>query len=270
MKSIKNHLSLVVALLSILFSMQIFIVVERSIEAYKENLANNYSMVIVSQRKLSSTDIQEISSLISKIDELSPDNVITRLDNKMDAKNREFLKLTLPKFYKLGLDHYPTPYEITSLKKNLLKNKYITKVEDFAHTHDTTYKLLLLFKGVVSVFAVSIFIVTTLLIFKELRIWQFKHTERMNIMGLFGAPLWLRSAVLFRLSMADAVIASAFSFVIFSYTASNDWIQEQFDSIGIRVEIFNPVDDFILHLGVALTLSILLASFIVLGHKEEV
>jgi len=128
MKSIKNHLSLVVALLSILFSMQIFIVVERSIEAYKENLANNYSMVIVSQRKLSSTDIQEISSLISKIDELSPDNVITRLDNKMDAKNREFLKLTLPKFYKLGLDHYPTPYEITSLKKNLLKNKYITKV----------------------------------------------------------------------------------------------------------------------------------------------
>ena len=269
MKSIKNHLSLVVALLSILFSMQIFIVVERSIDAYKEKLASNYSVVIVSQKKLLDTEIKDINSLISKIDELSPDNVIERLDSKMDSKNREFLKLTLPKFYKLGLDHYPTPQEVSHLKEDLLKNKYVTKVEDFAHTHDTTYKLLLLFKGVVSVFAMSILIVTTLLIFKELRIWQFKHTERMSIMGLFGAPLWLRSAVLFRLSMVDAIIASALSFLLFFYAASSQWIKEQFDSIGISVVIFNLIDDFLLHLAVAITLSILLASFIVLGHKEE-
>lgn len=270
MKSIKNHLSLVIALLSILFSMQIFIIVDRSIEAYKENLASNYSVVIVSQQKLSDANILEINKMISQAQELSPDNVITRLNTGMDSKNIEFLKLTLPKFYKLSLEYYPTPQEIVELKKDLLQNKFITKVEDFAHTHDTTYKFLLLFKGVVSVFAFSVFIVTTLLIFKELRIWQFKHTERMSIMGLFGAPVWLRSAVLFRLSIVDALIASAFAFVLFSYIASSQWILEQFEYIGISVVVFDPLNDFILLLGVAISLSILLASLIVLGHKEEV
>ncbi len=270
MKSIKNHLSLVIALLSILFSMQIFIIVDRSIDAYKENLASNYSVVIVSQKTLSDTTLLEVNAMISEVDELSPDKVIKRLNTGMDSKNIEFLKLTLPKFYKLSLEHYPSPEEIIDLKKDLLKNKYITKVEDFAHTHDTTYKLLLLFKGVVTVFALSIFIVTTLLIFKELRIWQFKHSERMSIMGLFGAPVWLRSAVLFRLSMVDAIVASLLAFILFTYIASSEWILEQFDYIGISVVLFDPVSDFTMLLGVAITLSILLASLIVLGHKEEV
>ena len=57
MKSFKNHLSLVIALLSILFSIQIFIVVDRSIDAYKVNLANNYSVIVVSQKKLDNKTI---------------------------------------------------------------------------------------------------------------------------------------------------------------------------------------------------------------------
>jgi len=270
MKSIRNHLSLVIALLSILFSMQIFIIVDRSIDAYKENLANNYAVVIVSQKRLSDEVVLGINKLIASSGELTADSVIERLNSGMDEKNIEFLKLTLPKFYKLKLDHYPTPQEVITLKKDLLKNSSITKIEDFSHNHDTTYKLLLLFKGVVSVFALSIFVVTTLLIFKELRIWQFKHSERMSIMGLFGAPVWLRSAVLFRLSIVDAFIASIFAFGLFSYIATNAWILKQFESIDISVVIFNPIDDFVLLLGVAISLSILLASFIVLGHKEEV
>jgi cell division transport system permease protein len=47
MKSIKNHFSLVVALFSILFSIQMFILIDRSIDAYKENLAKNYSVIVV-------------------------------------------------------------------------------------------------------------------------------------------------------------------------------------------------------------------------------
>ncbi len=270
MKSIRNHLSLVIALLSILFSMQIFTVVDRSIEAYKEKLANSYSVIIVSQRRLSDKTILDINDIISDSSELTPDNVIKRLNSGMDEKNIQLLKLTLPKFYKLNLKYYPTPQEIKKLTSDLLASKNITKVEDYSRTHDTTYKLLLLFKRVVLVFAISIFIVTTLLIFKELRIWQFKHTERMSIMGLFGAPIWLRSAVLFRLSIVDALIASVLAFGLFAYLSSSEFILEQFNNIGISVVVFNPVGDFLVLLGVAITLSVLLASMIVLGHKEEV
>lgn len=270
MKSIKNHLSLVIALLSILFSMQVFVVADRSIDAYKETLAHKYSVVIVSQKTLQDEDIFDINDMVASVEELQPDAVIQRLNSGMSKKNMELLKVTLPKFYKLHLKYYPTPSEVKKLTKDLIQHSSIKKVEDFSHTHDTTYKLLLLFKGVVMVFALCIFVVTTLLIFKELRIWQFKHTERMSIMGLFGAPVWLRSAVLFRLAIVDAIIASVLAYAVFTYIALSPWILEQFTSIGIEIVIFDSVVDFIKLSMIAVGLSILLASMIVLGHKEEV
>jgi len=270
MKSFKNHLSLVIALLSILFAVQIFIIVDRSIEAYKENLAKNYSVIVVSKKSLDSSAILSINGIISGSSELSADSVIKRLNSGITAKNIKLLKLTLPKFYKLNLTHYPSPKQIEKLKQDLLKNRAITKVEDFSHNHDTTYKLLILFKNVVSLFSIVVFVVTTLLIFKELRIWQFKHSERMNIMGLFGAAVWLRSAVLFRLAIVDAIIASVLAFGLFIYISSSLWVQEQFKNIGINVLIYDVTNDSALLFGVAIVLSILLASLIVLGHKEEV
>ncbi len=270
MQSIKNHLSLVVALLSILFSIQIFTIVDRSIEAYKEKLAMNYSMVVVSQKNLKTKELRKQHKLISYLEKLSPDSIIKKLDTGMSAKNIDFLKLTLPKFYKIKLTHFPTPSELEKLKKSILQIKGVKKIESFETTHNTTYKLLLLFKTVISTFSFAMIVVTVLLIFKELRIWQFKHNERMNIMGLFGAPVWLRSAVLFRLSIVDAFIASILGFVMFSIISSNKWVLDQFKTIGIEVVIFDPIFDFLFLLVIAVIVSILLATFIVLGHKEEV
>jgi cell division transport system permease protein len=269
-KSIKNNLSLVIALLSIVFSMQVFIIVDRSIDAYKENLASNYSVIAVSQTRLSNRDIMGINKLISNVEELSPDSVIRRLNSDMQKKNIELLKLSLPKFYKISLAYYPSPEEVKKLTRSLLRNKSITKVENFSYNHNTTYKLLLLFKSVVSLFAFVVIVVTLILIFKELKIWQYKHNERMSIMGLFGAATWLRSAVLFRLAIVDALIASVLAFGIFLYISSSPWVLEQFSNIGISIVVFNPVEDFLIILGVSVSISILLASLIVLGHKEEV
>ncbi len=269
MKSVKNHLSLVIALLSILFSMQVYFIVERAIDAYKVTLSKNYSVIAVSKGELSPDQFIKINKIISSVKEISPDSVIKRLSSDMKSTNIELLKLTLPKFYKLSLAYYPSPEEVKRLRDDLLENNSITKVEDFSHNHDTVYKLLLLFKKVVSLFSGFVLIVTVLLIFKELRIWQYKHNERMSIMGLFGAALWLRSAVLFRLSIVDALIASVLSIGTFMYLSSYPWIIEQFKSIGIDVVIFNPVDDSLVIVGVAMSISIILASLIVLGHKEE-
>ena len=270
MKSFKNHLSLVIALLSILFSLQVFTIVDRAIDAYKENLAKNYSLVVVAQKKLDVQKLQKSYSIIKSVDTIEPDSVIKKLNKGISKKNVELLKVTLPKFYKLHLKYYPSPSELQGLTEALLKRAFVTKVETFSKTHDTTYKLLLLFKTVVTLFASTVILVTILLIFKELRIWQFKHNERMSIMGLFGAPVWLRSAVLFRLAIVDALIASALAFVLFTYIDSLPWVGEQFEHIGINVVIFDPIYDFLIMLGVSLSVSILLAIFIVLGHKEEV
>jgi len=270
MKSIKNHFSLVIALLSILFSMQIFIVVDRSIDAYKQNLANQYSVIAVSQKSISNEDLMSFDTLISEVEELEPDGVIKRLNKTMDVKNIELLKVTLPKFYKLHLKRFPTPQEVKILTKNLLANNGITKVEDFSRNHDTTYKMLLLFKNVISIFAITIIVVTTLLIFKELRIWQYQHSERMSIMGLFGAPVWLRSAVLFRLAITDAIVATFIVFILFTYLSQDSYILAKLLDIGVSVVIFDQINDSLVLLFTAISLSVFLASMIVLGHKEEV
>jgi cell division transport system permease protein len=270
MKSLKNHLSLVIALLSILFSIQAFIIVDRSIDAYKVSLANNYSVVIVSQKRVDEKALIKKNSIISEVVEISPDSVIKKLNSGITKKNIELLKLSLPKFYKLKLSYYPSPDEVNNLTKALLRNSSIVKVETFAKSHDTTYKLLLLFKTVITVFALSVGVVTILLIAKELKIWQFKHHERMSIMALFGAPTWLRSAVLFRLAIVDALIASLLAFALFSYISSTEWVSKELNNIGIDVVVFDPLQDFAIMLAVAMFLSILLASFIVIGHKEEV
>jgi cell division transport system permease protein len=269
-KSVKNHISLVVALVSILFSIQVFQIVDRAIEAYKVKLTKNYSLVIVSQNTLEAKEIKSKIPAVADVIVLSPDNVIKKLNTKISKNNEELLKATLPKFYKLKLATYPTPAEVKKIITKLLKISGVTKVESFAATHDTIYSLLLLFKTVISVLAFTILIVTVLLIFKELRIWQFKHNERMSIMSLFGAPTWLRSAVLFRLAIVDALIASALTFVIFTYIASSSWVSKQLHTIGIDIVIFDTFHDFFTTLSIAVILSVLLAAFIVLGHKEEV
>jgi len=270
MKSFKNHFSLIIALFSILLSIQIFMIVDRSIDAYRQNLANEHTVIAVSQKSLEKDTILGINDLISDSNELSADSVIKRLSSGMNQKNVELLKLSLPKFYKLSLSSYPTSGELKKLKRDLLNVKYITKVEEFSKSHDTTYKLLVLFKSVVGVFAVVVLIVTILLILKELRIWQYKHYERMSIMSLFGAASWLRSAVLFRLAIVDALIASFLAFATFVYLSISPYVLKQFEYVGIKVVVFDMLKDSLLLLATSLVISIFLVFLIILGHKEEV
>ena len=259
-----------IALLSILFSIQIFTIVERSIDAYKENLAKNYSLVVVSQKELKNDDVKKKIALVDHVENISPDGVIKKLNVGISKKNTELLKLTLPKFYKVKLHSYPSPDELEQVRKKLFSFQGVKKVETFENTHHRTYRLLLLFKTVVSVFALCVLIVTVLLIFKELKIWQFQHNERMSIMGLFGAPVWLRSAVLFRLAIVDALIATAFGFALFIYISNDIWVLTQFKDIGIDITIFDMGHDFLVMLATSMSIALLLATLIVLGHKEEV
>lgn len=269
MRSLKNHFSLIIALLSILFSIQTFVVIQRALDAYEKNLLQNYSVVIVSKNDIDKNEIMLMDSSIVDVDKLSPDSVIKRLNTGINSKNMELLKLTLPRFYQLKLSHYPSPEELNKLTENLLFNDAIMKVESFSKSHNTIYKLLFLFKNVILVFSLVVVIVTILLIFKELRIWQFNHSERMNVMGLFGAPIWLSSAVLFRLAIVDALISSFFAFLIFSYLSSKKFIVDEFINIGINIVIFDKVNDTLSLLGISIVVSIILAVMIVLGHKEE-
>ena len=270
MKSIKNHISLVLALTSILFAIQTLIVTHRALEAYEKNLKTNYSIVVVSDKVLNEKTLKSKSSLIESVEDIEVDDAIKRIDSSISKNNLELLKLSLPEFYKLTLSKYPTPSEIKQLKKQLKTLSGVKKIEDFKTSYDTSYKLLTLFGTVVTVFSVVVFVITSLLILKELRIWQYIHKDRMNIMGLFGAPKWLSSAVLFRLAIIDAVISSFLVFIAYAFIKNSDWLGEKLSTVGIDIEIFDFVNDFPILFVAAVLLSILLATAIAFSHKEEV
>jgi len=270
MKSLKNHFSLIAALFTILFTIQVYQILDRSISSYEENLRANYSIVVISNTAIEEASITSKFSLIRSIEEISPEKVIKRLEKEMDKTSLGLLRASLPKFYKLSLEHYPQPSEIEILSAQLLNMKQIKRVESFSQTHDQIYKLLLLYKGVTQIFAFAILIVTLLLIAKEMRIWQFQHQERMNIMALFGAPMMLRSAVLFRLAILDAIIAASLIIATFVLIINAGWVEPYFADINIHVTVFDFTTDSFMHFGIALGLSVLLALMLIANHKEEV
>ncbi len=270
MRSIRNHLSLIIALVSILFSIQFYVIIERAIDAYKYNLTQNYSMIVLSKKSLTPEEIIAFSPLVDRSSEISSQSVIDRFSADLKSSSVEMLKIMLPYFYEVSLKYYPSPNEIKSLKQSFLSDHRIIRVEDFSQSHDVIYKLLLLFKTVITIFSAVILVVTTLLIFKELKIWQYQHHERMSIMALFGAPLWLRSAILFRLAIVDAIISSAITVAVFVYFSSSEFVKDQLSSIGISILFYDLFGDTALLVASSLGASILLAMLIIIGHKEEV
>lgn len=269
MKSLKNHLSLIIALSTILFTLQSFIIVDRSLTTYEERLKNDYSLIIVAKSALEHETIAAIDGAIDSSEAISPDHILEEFRKEIHGKNLELLKTTLPKFYRIHLKHFPTPSEISRLSERLLNHPLISRVENFAENHDIVYKLLLLFKKVITLFALSIFAVTALLIIKELRIWQFQHSERMNIMALFGAPAWLRSAVLYRLAIVDALIASVAINGAFLLIVNNGWVDAELHAVGISVDLYRLTPDGVILSALALGISLILATLIAAGHREE-
>jgi cell division transport system permease protein len=128
---------------------------------------------------------------------------------------------------------------------------------------------MLLFKDVVQVFSIAIAAVTSLLILKEMRLWQFQHSDRMSIMALFGAPVWLRSAVLFRLAIVDAIIATVVLCLAFFVIGQYGWMDGLLQTVGIKIELFNFINDSIRSLLIALGVAIVLTLTIVIGNDEE-
>lgn len=269
MKSLKNHLSLIVALFTVLFSVQIYVAVDRTIAAYENRLKNDYSIIVVSNKILTPVEFKAMDTIIERSEPIPTDQVLQRLQGEMSKKNLELLKLTLPKFYRLYLNRFPSPDEIAKLQKRLQKNSSIERVEGYAQTHDTVYKLMLLFKDVVQIFSIAIAAVTSMLILKEMRLWQFQHAERMSIMALFGAPVWLRSAVLFRLAIVDAIIATVFMCIAFFMIEEYGWMDILLRTVGISIDLFDFLHDGVRSLIIALSVSIILTLTIVIGNDEE-
>jgi len=269
MKSLKNHLSVIVPLFVLLFSLQFTFLTNKIVENYSKKLTQDYSIVVVAPKLLSKEVVKSRVSGIKSIEEISSKKILDRLKGNISSKNISLLKVALPKFYSIKLESFPSVKEIERIKDKLLKSGLVTKVETFSKTHDKIYRMFQALKNTAFVFSVFILIISVLLMFKQMKIWLLEHRERMAIMTLFGAPFWMKSAVLYRLVIIDSFISTFLVGLVFLMFPNIDKINSFSQTMNIAIPQFDILKDSAVLLGVGLVFSLFIVSLVIRKMNRE-
>ena len=224
MKSIKDHIMFILPLVAILMGIEFFIVFDRVTNSYEQRLKENYSILVVARHKIDADVFHRIDKRIANIEVIKREDIAQKIAKGIGNISGNDLIKALPYFYALHLNSYLAEDDIKDIKRKLLRFSAIKRVETFGESHNTKYNLFLFIKTIFWVFATLMGIVSIFLLIKQMEVWQMAHMERMRIMEIFGAPMMLRSGVLFKMGLIDAFFATLISSIIF-YTLKN-WAPE--------------------------------------------
>ena len=256
MKSLKNHISLIIPLFAILFAVEFYLVIEKILNNYERYLSRDYSIVVVAQKPLSLEELRSYEPDIVKLKEVDSTLVINRLKQSGVEIDYKELKNFLPRFYKVYLSTFPSTDTLKRIKQELLKVDGIVRVETFTKTHEKIYNFLVFLKNISKFFLAIILVTSLMLVFKQIEIWNLEHSERMYIMALFGAPLWMRTAILIKLSIIDTIISTILVYLFYLYMLTSDYLK---DLLGLEQSVVTPKDIasdavwlFLLGLGISI------------------
>lgn len=269
MKSLRNHLSVIFPLFVLLFSLQFSFMSNKIVEDYATKLTNDYSIVVVAPKTLSQAVVQSRVSGIKSIEEISSKRILDRLKGNISSNNISLLKIALPKFYSIKLKSFPDISEIERIKQKLLKSGLVTKVETFSKTHDKIYRMFELLKNIAFIFSIFIVIISVLLMFKQMKIWFLEHKERMSIMTLFGAPFWMKSAILYRLVIVDSFISTFFVGLSFFFIPKLEEVSTFAKTMDVIIPKFDLLKDSGTLLGISLIFSLLTVSIVLRKMNKE-
>ena len=268
MKSLNSHISVIISLFVLLFSLQFYIFVKNIIDNYETNISNSYSIVIVSKKDITQKTLEKKVSSVKSLEKLSSQSIVNRLKESLSNENLKEFKIKLPKFYKLVLDKLPNDRELSSIKSKILKVDGVYKVEAFSKTYSQIYKLLVMSKNILAIMTIMIAIIGFLLINKQIKIWKFEHKRRISVMTLFGAPFWMKSMSLYRLVFIDSLIASLMVALIFYFAPSLQIVQKFANEIGLEFSSFSFLLQFGVMFFVSLVGTIISVTVVVLEKKN--
>ncbi len=269
MKSIKNHLSFIIPLFILLFSIQFSYMLDNGVKAYEEKLAGEYAIVVVSKTPLDKVLIKQKFPQITAVEEIKKDRYIDRLKGDMSKADLVYLKATLPRFYSLKLTKLPEKEELQRIASALKQLKNVQKVETFKKTFNKFHQFLRLSKSASYIFTVFIFIISFLLIIKQMEIWSLQHRQRMYIMGLFGAPYWMKSASLYRSVIIDAIFSGILVGIVFLLLPDFVNFAKLKENLGIDLQNFDFLPDTAWLIMISLFISLISVTTIILRQKDS-
>lgn len=267
MKFIKNHLMFIFPLMAILMGIEFYLVFDRTTDTYEKGLKEGYSMLVVTEKPIDANEFQTLSTHIGKIQKLERDAIVSKIANGVNQENQKKILKSLPHFYNVHLDAYVSVGELTKIKNDLESNKWIKKVETFGSSYQSNYRLFSFIKFILKVFIAFMTVVSLFLIMKQMEIWKYAHKERMQIMEIFGAPLMLRSGVLFKIAIVDAIFATMIVSGVFFYLKFHWAVNSGIDMMVKNKDYLFQMTDIGILLGFALTIVIIAVYSVVYSSK---
>jgi cell division transport system permease protein len=261
MNSLKSHISLILALVSILLSIFLYITFSKILQKYQQNIVNNYSIAIVSDKPIKKLNIPEIE----KIEPINIDNYVEKL--KQNFPNINFKNINFPYFYSIKLKTLPNPTRLKQIENHLSNLPFIKRVLTYRSTQTKIYNLLFLLKIISNTFMIIVGILGFLLIIKQLEVWKFEHSERMYIMELFGAPFWFKGAALFKIAFIDSFISFLITAGMIYYIIHSSIFNEIIKDLSIDFSI-NYSDILLKLFLVSLIISIFSSIIVIIGRKQ--
>ena len=267
MKFIKNHLMFILPLMAILLGVEFYLVFERTTNSYEKNLTEGYSMLVVTKKPVKLEAFKRLNEHINTSTQIKRSNIISEVAKGISKSNSEAILKVLPYFYNLSLDSYLHTDELSKIKVDLETDNNIKKVETFGSSYNSSYRLFAFIKLTLKVFIIFMGVVSLFLIIKQMEIWKYAHKERMQVMEIFGAPMMLRSGVLFRVAFVDAIFATMFVSAIFFYIKFHWAAQSGIDIMVQNQEELFQVADIGILFGSAIAIVIIAVYSVVFSNK---
>jgi cell division transport system permease protein len=257
----------ILPLMAILLGIEFYLVFERTTTSYEKGLKEGYSMLVVSEKPLPLESFKALNPHIETVKALKREGIVSEIAKMSDPKSQEEILKRLPYFYNVYLDAYLKVSDLASIQHDLESDRRIKRVETFGTSYGSSYRLFSFIQFTLKLFIIFMGVVSLFLIVKQMEIWKYAHKERMQVMEIFGAPLMLRSGVLFRVAIIDAIIATLFTSALFLYVkfhwAKNSGIDMM---VNHQDELFK-LDDMGMLLGASLFIVIVAVYWVVFSSR---
>lgn len=257
MKPIKEHLMFILPLMAMLIGIEFILIFNRITNNYEQKLKNDYAILVVSKKQLSTPQLRAINSKIDSVEPMDRESIAKEVTSGMQDSAMAAIMKDLPYFFRIHLTSYLSLKELKQIEQQLKGVDGVLNVDIFGENYHSKHSMFRLVKMILDIFIVMLFIVSILLVVKQMEVWQLAHQKRMAIMEIFGAPMMLRSGILFKIAFIDAIIATLLNIILFIYI-KNAWAHTT-DIEFIRDNqdlLLNVTDFFILFLTAVVIVSL--------------
>ncbi|MEA3554697.1 MAG: cell division protein FtsX [Campylobacterota bacterium] len=220
MKHLKSFFSFTIPLIIMLITFSIYLLVNKVVDNYKDNITNDYSIMVIANTPMATLDY--ISGIkVKEIKILEKEKIIKDVKKNLSESSLKLLKNKLPHFYQVYLEEFPTTFKLEQIRKELLTISNVKRVETFSNDHNKIYSLLILIQDIIIVLFAIVLLLSIFLLSQQIKIWFFEQSERISIIQLHGGSLLYSSKPIIKVMILSTLFSIIFVSLFLFFTIDN-------------------------------------------------